>query len=195
MFTSGSQCIAFLLPWVARPPRTLRFDVPSLRQCTFLPTKVMLRIVSVTDPLAWDCVLVYRKNRWQVAGGTHVKAAWTRKPSLTTVEVVTLLCESLIHRKGRARLEVDLTFDAKSDGCDYIDWDVDTDLAVKRTTTLKAPRHSLRFDAQSTFPADRFECTTTELKFVFDFARQRQVSIWEEEELRFQERARYTRRS
>ena len=186
-FTSGEQCVQFIQKFTAHPPRKVYFRVPAIRNCGFDVPKVMVRVASLTDPLNWDVVFVYRNGVWHIVGGRKITASMTRK-LFSPSQVARMLCQALVARKGQARLEVDLSFRSDNPQCDYVEWDYDTDRAVIDGTRMGV-RYSVLDLAGSTFPHQLFECTGTELKFIYDFSKQKRISIWDPRELAFQESA------
>lgn len=192
-FSSGTQCVEFIQNFTSKPPSLVFFYVPTLNKCRFDVTKIMVRIASVSNPLDWDIVFVYRKNQWHVIGGTRVTAPMTRKV-FSPSEVAGVLCKALLSRKGKARLEVDISFDSEDPKCDYVEWDTNTDLAVTRGTRMGNKSPVLYLGRNTTFPAHMFECDSTTLKFIYDFSTQKRISIWDPKEIRFQESAQYQRR-
>lgn len=191
--SSGTQCVEFIQQFTSRPPHELFFLIPSLRKCRFDVTKIMVRITSHTNPLDWDILFVYRKRQWHAVGGKTLTASMTRKV-FTPQQVAAVLCKALIARKGKARLEVDVSFDSEDPKCDYVEWDTDTDLAVTRGTRMGNTSTVLYWGKNTSFPAQAFECTSTELKFIYDFSTQKRISAWDPKELRFQESGQYQRR-
>ena len=195
-FSSGQQCINFISNFTSKPPQEVFFLIPSLRKCRFYLPKILVRVTSLTNPLDWDGVFTYRKKQWHAIGGNKIKPAMTRKV-LSPSEVATWICQALVNRKGKARLEVDISIGSEDPKCDYTEWDTSTDLAVVRGTRMSYTVQNptiLYFNQSTTFPASMFECTSTELKFIYDFSTQKRISIWDPKEIKFQESAAYARR-
>jgi hypothetical protein len=192
-FSSGTQCVEFIQHFVSKPPNLVFFYVPALNKCRFSVTKVIVRVASVANPMDWDVVFVYRKNQWHVVGGNRITAPMIRK-IFSPSEVTAVLCKALLSRKGKARLEVDISFDSEDPKCDYVEWDTNTTLNVTRGTRMGNKSTVLYLGRNTTFPANMFECDSTTLKFIYDFSTQRRISIWDPKEIRFQERAQYQRR-
>ena len=206
------SCIKKIMMYTSHPPHTIRFDEPRLnkKNCIFDVTKVLVRINSLTDPLEWDYLFVYRAipstqydennndndndNRswaWTCAGGEKATADLVRQTFITPKQVATYLCQALEERKEMARLEVDINFKERQKGCDYVYWHSDTDDFIVDQTKMGHSNPSIiHFDARSSYLGDVFECSTVELKYIFDFHQNKQISIWDKEELMFQEKAR-----
>jgi hypothetical protein len=190
---NGSGCVEFIKKFTSTPPNEVYFYVPALKKCRFNVTKVMVRIASITDPLDWEVVYVYRKRQWHMVGGRQMKPSMARS-IFTPIQVAAGLCNALVDRKGRARLEVDISFEEEDSKCDYVNWDLETDLAVVRGTRMGTKSNVLYLGRTTTFPHNMFECTSTELKFIYDFSTQQRISIWDPKEIRFQESVKYKRR-
>ena len=198
---TGTQCIEMFESFVNIPPKTVRFLDPELtqRKCIYDVSKVMIRMCSIDDPLDWDHAFVFRNNAWHFAGGRSGRALRSsrslRSKRFSSQEILQMLCQSLVNFRGKARMEIDINIQERDKKCDYVNWELSTDLFIKRNTTLNHEQNIIVFDSHTTFPSEVFECSTVELKYIYDFNKNHQVSIWNESEIRFQERGhRYARR-
>lgn len=195
---SGETCKDFIWKFVSQPPVSLHFKIKPLKDCLFDITKVMVRINSTTDPLEWDHLFIYRHGKWTESGGLKATKTMVRETSIPPDKIWKYICQSLIDRHKQARLEIDITFKEQkgAKNCDYVNWDPDTDdMIVSRTRLNSGFNNIIEFDSDSSYPGHVFECSTTELKYIFDFEQNKQISIWDKDELNFQESGKFLKKS
>lgn len=189
---TGQECVKLLQQFVKAPPTSVEFDLDELveEKCVFTVPKVLVRMTSIHNPLHWYYLFGYRNGSWQELGGKKSTKTLVRRTDLTPDEIIKYLCQALLETNGEVRLEVDVSFKETSKKCDNIEWDPDTDDAIVKQTKLGHKNANiLLFNNESSYDGNLFECTTAELKYIYDFHRNKQISIWDEKELQFQEGA------
>jgi hypothetical protein len=157
-------------------------------------------------------------GRWHLLNGKAMTRDETDRDDWTPVDLIRYLCSSIVTRQGRARLEVEVTFkpyfdpyadprsqQSKKMACHPLTWKestVDEPGVDDELTSLTRHKPNLRPETKeaieflpdknnrpSSYPGHLFEFQLPNvLRYTYDFARNRQISLWEEEEMQFQER-------
>jgi hypothetical protein len=196
---SGKQCIQLLRKFVENIPREVYFGAKGLEDCKFEITKVLMRMNSNQNARKYDYQFVfqpldsnetkYQTGKWWLLGGQKAKTADEMK-TFWPNEVIQYLCSSLVRANGDARLEVEISIkNTHNTGkCHPLMWKdgIDDEMQSLTRESNKNNRTGIRFD--TSYPAQLFEFQLPNtLRYTFDFKRNKQISIWNHDELTFQE--------
>lgn len=179
---SSQQCVDMMTEFLESPPRWVQFNSKKIRSCTYDVPKVLIRMIPLPfKEDTWDYLFGWKANHkgWHLLGGSSATISVARKPTLSTKQVLQMMCQALVKRGGNAWFEVTISLQEREKRCDMVNWDLDTELSVKRKTTKDHKDSILTFDPNSSYDPDKFESSGMDLTFMYDFSKNRQRSIWQ----------------
>ena len=203
----GKRCIRLMKRFVENPPNEVFLGAKGLETCNFEITKILLRMNSIQNARLYDYQFVfqpfndqvskYETGKWWLLGGTKAKRVDEMKTFLPS-EVLQYLCSSLVKSQGNARLEVEISLKNVDNTavCNPVMWKDGIDDEMQSLTRAKSHlspsgirKRQQVIQFNTPYPAELFEFQLPNtLRYIFDFSRNKQISIWDNEELTFQEK-------
>jgi hypothetical protein len=160
------------------PPRIFRLHSRKLYHVDFFVTKISVKITSITDPADWDvnCVYVTSTDSSSNSRWTVITSNMTTTLDCDSNQVAHVLCDAIVLKKAQVRFEVDIQFMSTLDEYNVQHWGAETKAGLKKA--------KIQFE-NSSFNSSLFECTGDRLRYIYDFSKERRISISDPEEIKF----------
>lgn len=160
------------------PPRIFRLQSRKFYHVDFFVTSISVKITSVINPADWDvnCVYVTSTDSSPNSRWTVIPINMTTTLDCDSNQVAHVLCDAIVLKKAQVRFEVDIRFMSTLDEYNIDRWDDETKTGLKKA--------KVQFE-NSSFNSSLFECTGDRLRYIYDFSKERRISIWDADEIKF----------